>query len=59
MANAKISNLFGKELKVVNMGLDSFATDLKSVNVPVVHMDWRPPAGGNKKMASLLSLLAD
>lgn len=56
---AKIVDLFGKELKVVNMGLESFANDLKSVNVPVVQMDWRPPAGGDKKMAALLNLLKD
>jgi hypothetical protein len=52
-----INKLFGKEVKVINMGLESFADDLKSQNVKVVHVDWRPPAGGNKKMMSLLGKL--
>ncbi|AZR72677.1 hypothetical protein BBF96_04295 [Anoxybacter fermentans] len=59
MAKNKIVDLFGKELKVINMGLESFANDLKSLNVAVIQMDWRPPAGGNKKMASLLAMLKD
>ena len=54
---SKINELFGKELKVINMGLESFYKDLKKQNVKAIHMNWRPLAGGNKKMASLLSRL--
>lgn len=53
----KVNELFKQDLKVINMGLRSFAKDLKSQDVPVIHVDWRPVAGGNKKMASLLSRL--
>jgi len=53
----KVNELFKQELKVINMGLRSFANDLKSQGVTVIHVDWRPVAGGNKKMASLLSKL--
>lgn len=53
----KINELFNKELKVVNIGLESFYKDLKNQNVKVIHVDWRPTAGGNKKMNSLLSKL--
>lgn len=53
----KVNELFKEELKVVNMGLRSFANDVKSQNVPVIHVDWRPVAGGNKKLTSLLSKL--
>ena len=42
-------------LKVVNLGLDSFAEDLKSQGVEVVSVDWSPPAGGDPKLAALLS----
>ncbi len=52
-----INNIFGKKLKVINLGLESFAKDLKSQEVPAVHVNWRPPAGGNKKMMALLSKL--
>ncbi len=54
---SNINQLFNKELKVINMGLKSFAEDLKSQEVKVLHVDWRPPAGGNKRMAALLAKL--
>lgn len=53
----KVNELFKKDLVVVNMGLRSFANDVKSQNVSVIHVDWRPVAGGNKKLGSLLSKL--
>ena len=59
MEKVKISTLFGKELKIINMGLEYFAVDLKSSNVSVVQMDWRPPAAGNKKLAAMLDILKD
>jgi FdrA protein len=42
-------------LAVVNMGLESFHDSLAAQGVPAVHVDWRPPAGGNEKLASILS----
>jgi FdrA protein len=49
--------LLNSELRVVNLGLELFANDLRSLGVPVVQVDWRPPAGGDRKMASLLQRL--
>ena len=54
---SNINELFKKELKVVNMGLKDFHSDLKKQKVEAVQVDWRPPAMGNKKMASLLNRL--
>lgn len=54
---SKVNELFNSELKVINVGLESFYNDLKKQEVPVIHVNWRPTAGGNKKMASLLSRL--
>lgn len=54
---AKISDLFKQDLKIINMGLESFYNDLKKQDIKVLHVDWRPPAGGNKKMISLLNKL--
>lgn len=54
---SKINQLFETELRVANIGLDSFYKDLDKQKVKVIHLDWRPVAGGNKKMASLLSRL--
>ncbi len=47
------------ELQVINVGLESFAQDLKVQGVAVIHLDWRPPAGGNAKLAALLASLDD
>ena len=46
--------LFGAELSVVNVGLESFATDLRSAGGSAVDVDWRPPAGGDPAAALLL-----
>lgn len=47
------------ELQVVNIGLESFAQDLRAQGLQVVHLDWRPPAGGNARLAALLASLDD
>jgi len=43
--------------RVVNVGLELFATDLKAVGAQVVHVQWTPPAGGNARLAGLLEKL--
>ena len=48
-----------ESLRVINVGLESFADDLRADGVPVVQMDWRPPAGGNARLAALLAELDD
>jgi Protein of unknown function (DUF1116) len=40
--------------RVVNIGLEGFARDLAGLGVPVVHVDWRPPAQGDIHLAELL-----
>lgn len=45
--------------RVINLGLASFAADLRAQGVAVVEVDWRPPAGGNARMAALLAQLED
>ncbi|MBS2140042.1 hypothetical protein KCA24_20490, partial [Escherichia coli] len=41
----------------INLGLRSFALELQSASKPVVHYQWSPVAGGNKKLARLLERL--
>jgi FdrA protein len=43
---------------VINVGLESFATELASQDRPVVHVDWVPPAGGDARLARLLAKLS-
>lgn len=47
------------ELQVINIGLESFAEDLRAQGVAVIQLDWRPPAGGNPRLAALLASLED
>ena len=49
--------LLDAPLNVVNVGLESFARELESNGVSVVHVDWSPPARGDAKLADLLSKL--
>jgi hypothetical protein len=53
----KIRELFSKELVVINMGLESFADNLRKEDVKVLPMDWKPPTGGNKRLIALLEKL--
>ena len=50
-----VNNLFTQDLKVINIGLKSFYNDLKSQDVTAIQMNWKPKAGGKKKMLDLLS----
>jgi FdrA protein len=38
----------------INVGLESFAESLKAQDAEVIHVDWRPPAGGNEKLMGIL-----
>jgi hypothetical protein len=49
--------LLASNVKVVNVGLEGFVKDLRDCNIGVVHVDWRPSAGGDPEMAALLAKL--
>lgn len=42
-------------LAAINVGLESFYDSLLSQGAQAVHVEWRPPAGGNEKLAALLA----
>ncbi len=46
-----------ESLKIINVGLKSFYEDLKTQKAAAVHVDWKPPAGGDPELAKLLSKL--
>jgi len=52
-----LDTLLRRPLSVINLGLDVFALDLQAAGVPVVHVDWRPPAGGDPRLLALLARL--
>jgi len=43
-----------KPLAAINVGLESFAANLKDQGAPYVQVDWKPPAGGNEKLMNIL-----
>jgi len=57
MSEKKTATLLDRPLKVINLGLEGFARELEGQGVEVVHVDWAPPAGGDPKLAALLSKL--
>jgi FdrA protein len=42
---------------VINLGLERFAEDLAAQGMTVQHVQWIPPAGGDARLADLLSKL--
>jgi FdrA protein len=39
----------------INVGLDSFTESLAAQGAEVIHVDWRPAAGGNEKLMDILA----
>ena len=54
-----LGDLLASEIKVVNVGLESFADQLETLGVAVIHVRWSPPAGGDPRRAALVAALAD
>jgi len=54
-----ILEIFEQPLKVVNLGLAMFADNLRAEGIEVIHVDWRPPAGGDVRLANILAALED
>lgn len=53
-----LEQFLGQPLRVINLGLELFARQLEAEGVPVLHVDWRPPAG-DSNVAALLARLED
>lgn len=53
-----VNELFHTQLKIVNVGLESFYEAMLDQNVPVCHIDWKPPAGGDPRLIEILEKLS-
>ncbi len=51
--------VLGDTLRVINIGLEGFAHDMEEAGIEVVHVDWRPPTGGDPRLAAILAGLDD
>ncbi len=58
MSKPEIEKFLKSPLNVINVGLESFARDLERQGVAVIDVDWKPPAGGDPRLADLLSKLS-
>jgi FdrA protein len=52
-----LDELLDKGPVAINMGVEDFAESLKAQGGEVVHVDWTPPAGGDREMIELLDQL--
>lgn len=50
---SSVNELFSKDLKVVNLGLESFCKDLKQQHVECIHVNWRPPSRASIQLSLL------
>lgn len=56
---AAVRDLFRQEVRVINLGLETFALELERFGVAVIYVAWSPPAGGDPRKAALLAGLGD
>jgi hypothetical protein len=49
--------LLRSEVRVINIGLQSFARDLQIRKTAAIHVDWSPPVVNDARIADLLSKL--
>jgi FdrA protein len=51
----RVTSLLCEQVKVVNVGLNIFHKAIVEQEGSSVQVDWRPPAGGDTRLAALLS----
>ena len=55
-----MKTLFDQDLKVVNVGLQSFAANITAAGGEVTHLSWSPPAGADAALGwTLANLMSD
>lgn len=50
----KIRQLLQNPPVSINLGLKGFADSLENQRIEVIHVQWKPPAGGDKEMVEIL-----
>jgi FdrA protein len=53
----KLLEMLRRKPVVVNIGVRTFAETLHEQGAEVVHVEWTPPAGGDREVAELLEKL--
>lgn len=52
-----VDRLFASQLWVANVGVEIFYRAVKDQGTPAIQVDWRPPAGGDTRLAEILAKL--
>lgn len=56
----QVNPLFEKEnLTIFNLGLEVFHDAVEMQGATSVHIDWRPPAGGNLRLIEIIERLKE
>ncbi len=58
-ASAAVTEILNTKPRIINVGLQSFNESITDYGGKSVQFNWRPKAGGNKKMIKILSALED
>ncbi|MEQ2456191.1 hypothetical protein [Flavonifractor hominis] len=53
------NKLFEEKMSVINLGLPGFFESVKEQGAACVHVDWRPPAGGDVRLIEILDRLRE
>jgi len=59
MATTTPMDLITDGVRAINVGLAGFAEPIRGAGAPVVALDWRPPAAGDRDLGLLLAALED
>ena len=54
-----IKDLWNESIKVVSLGNQGFANELKSIDVDTIHLHWKPMARGNAELIRALDALSN
>lgn len=46
-------------MEIINLGLVGFYDSINSQHISCVHVDWKPPAGGNIRLIEILDRLKE
>ena len=57
-SSTRIASLLQAPPRVINIGLPAFAEELQAAAIPVVQLDWRPPAIADPRIRALLAKLS-
>jgi hypothetical protein len=57
--SAAAPGFLAEGVRAINVGLAGFADPIRSHGAPVVSLDWRPPAAGDRELGLLLAHLED